>query len=410
MESNVSRRRFLAMGAGAAGAALLGACRPAGGAPAATLPDLLLVETGDGLAVVRPGGSQLVGTAIATPDAATLHSAVPVDGGSTRLVTVETATGRQSANRVLTGRWEPRAVSADGVLVALMAPGGATQPYRPVARDRSTIVIADRDSIRKRLDLGGNYVPDAFTTDLTGLYVLEWLPAGAPEHYRVRLVDFGTGEPTQLWTRDKQPIPPGAEEEMRGEGRQAVYSPDRRFLYTLYTHQPAEGSVGSMSPAHGFIHALCLEQRWAYCVDLPEPFGQGPTAAHALSITPSGATLHVADLSSGRVAVVDTHELAVGWVRQIPMGAGTAYAASSGGDRLYLGIGSRILVVDPRSGALLATWNAGAEVRGVALSPDATRLFVGRGGSVAWRDASSGLPLGQVPVPGMTALHTVGRP
>jgi hypothetical protein len=298
-------------------------------------------------------------------------------------------------------------VSADGILVALTASGGPSGPHRPAGRDRSTIVVADRDAIRHRLDLPGNYVPDAFTSDLSGLYVLEWLPATAPDFYRVRLVDFGTGQLQQLWTRDKVPIPPGAEEEMRGEGRQAVYSADRQFLYTLYTHQPGEGS---MSPAHGFVHALCLQQRWAYCIDLPEPFGQGPTPAHALSITPSGSTLHVTDFSSGRVAVVDTRELVVGPVHQIPTGTGTAYAASSAADRLYLGIGSRILVVNPRSGAVVTAWNAGAEVRGLALSADATRLFVGYAGAVAWRDTAGGLELGRLAVPGMTALRTVGRP
>jgi hypothetical protein len=107
-------------------------------------------------------------------------------------------------------------VSATGTLVALTAEGS----HRPAGRERTTIVVADSSGARpaREFDLAGNFEPEAFSADDAYLFVLEYLPANAPEHYRVRRVELATGQVQPLLLRDKQLIPASAEEEMRGEG------------------------------------------------------------------------------------------------------------------------------------------------------------------------------------------------
>ena len=101
-----------------------------------------------------------------------------------------------------------------------------------------------------------------------------------------------------LLLRDKTLVPPGAEEEMRGEGRQAVLSPDRTRLYTLYLHQADHQHTRDLLPGrhapdgttvHAFVHVLSLTEGWAYCLDLPAPFGEPAAGTHALTVSPDGA-------------------------------------------------------------------------------------------------------------------------
>ena len=100
-------------------------------------------------------------------------------------------------------------------------------------------MVAGSAGQRSRVELPGNLEPEAF--DITGqvLFVLDYLPPVAPDRYRVRVVDLHPRQLQPLFTRLKSVVPPGAEEEMRGEGRQAVYGTRKaRQLFTLYTHQP----------------------------------------------------------------------------------------------------------------------------------------------------------------------------
>jgi YVTN family beta-propeller protein len=415
-----TRRQFLAIAGGVAGFVGAGGVAAAGVLAAnetkvrprenrSGVPDVLLADTASGLATVRGTGCRILGPAVHTPDAATIHAATPV-GDNTSLESIDTATGRVTSRVALPGRWVPRIASTGGV-VALTATDGAATAYRPVGRERTTIVIADRTGEKRRLELPGNYEPDAFTAGDDGLFVLDWLPPTAPDRYRVRLVDLATGAPGPLGTRLKTAVPEGAEEEMRGEGRQAVYSPDAATLYTLYTHQPDHQhtrdllSGGRRSEVHAFVHTLNLRDGWAYCLDLPEPFGHGPAAAHTLAVGADGKRLYVADLTSGRLAVADTESLSVQRVVPVPTGAGPACAAVSPDGRwLLLGGDSRVHVVDPVA-LTVATWIAGGHVQGLAVSRDSARVYVGHPGAVSWHEPATGVGLGMLPVAGLTELR-----
>jgi hypothetical protein len=411
----MTSRRHILTGLGAA--AVLTACRvPAVRRPAerATVPDLVLVSTTSGLVTLHDDRLDRHGMAVSTPDGSLVYAAKPRDGGDTVLSAVASLTGHEVERVHLSGRWVPRVVSPTGRLVALTpadaGPGASLAGAlgQPVARTKSRILIAGQGRVAYDVNLAGNFEPDALTYDDSGLFVLEWLPAAAPDRYRVRLMEFATRTPQPLFTRDKRPVPTGAEEEMRGEGRQSVLRPGGNVLYTLYTHQPDHQHTrailtGRRSHVHAFVHVLHLAERWAYCLDLPDPFGRGPAAGHALALSGDGRRLIVADVTSGRLALADTESLTVSRVATLPAGGGTASIAAGAGS-CYVAAGSAIHVVDDAAGAVTASWQAGGDVRGLAVSRDGARLYVGRSDEVAWLDASSGARVNAVPVPGVLSL------
>ncbi|WP_309223713.1 hypothetical protein [Micromonospora sp. CP22] len=409
--TTISRRTLLTVLAGAGAAALTG-CDPTA-ASADPVPDPLLVTDDGGLTLLRGTDRQTLGAGVATADGRLVYTAV-ADGADTALRRVDAASGNASERVRLPGRWVPQTVSTDGTRLALTTEALSATGDRPAGRDETLVLIADAGGVRQRLRLPGNVVPEAFTHDLTGLFVLEWLPPAAPDRYRVRLVDLATGIAGRLLTRTKEVVPEEAEEEMRGDGRQAVLAPNHTVLYTLYTHQPdhrhtrdrISGRPGS--DVHAFVHTLHLEQRWAYCVDLPHPFGEGAAEGHTMALTPDGSRLYVADVGSGAVAEISTEELTVRRTATLAADRAPAFAAAST-KRLYLGSGTGVRAVD-LTGLTVTAEQATDPVTGLALSPDGSRLYLGHRAVVSWQDADSGGELGRVGVPGLAGLHGPARP
>ncbi|WP_239096083.1 YncE family protein [Micromonospora lutea] len=412
--TTISRRTLLTALAGAGAAALTGCDPAATPAVADPLPDPLLVAVDGGLTVLRGTDRQTIGAGVATADGRLVYVAAP-DGADTALWRVDAGRGDATERVRLPGRWVPQTVSADGRRLALTTERLSVTGDRPAGRDETLVLVADAGGVRQRLRLPGNFVPEAFTHDLAGLFVLEWLPPAAPDHYRVRLVDLASGVAGPLLTRDKTPVPEGAEEEMRGDGRQAVLAPNRTVLYTLYTHQPdhqhtrdrISGRPGS--DVHAFVHTLHLEQRWAYCVDLPHPFGEGAADGHAMAITPDGGRLYVADVGSGTVAEISTEDLTVRRTTTLATSGAPAYAAASA-KRLFLGSGTGVRAVDLAGLTVTAERVAGDPVTGLVLSPDGSRLYLGHRAAVSWQDPVTGGQLGRAAVPGLVGLHGPARP
>jgi hypothetical protein len=400
----MTTRRNLLMMMAAAAATTAAGCKMSGQdgqtAPVG-VPDVLVGRTKDGLAVIRDGKLEPVGAGAASLSGSVLAVA---KGGS--LALISTLSGTNIGKYPLKGDWLPRTVSTSGGLVALTAPG--QDAVHPSPRRSTTIVFANGDGEVRRHELAGVVEPDAFTADENGLFVLEWLPAGAPDHYRVRRLDVASGQLSPLFTRDKVPVPAGDEEEMRGEGRVGVPSPDRKVLYTLYTHQPGHQHTrdlisGTRNPdVHAFVHTLQLEQGWAYCIDLPKPFGEAAASAYTYTLSGDGVWLYVADLAAGKLAMISTEGLTVDKVVAIaPLDGGTPYAAAAR-DRLYIGAGTQVTVL-ARDGSPVTSWSLPKPLRGLAAGHDHSRVYLGHEGGVSWRDVQ-GDGSGQAALPGLVSV------
>jgi DNA-binding beta-propeller fold protein YncE len=367
---------------------------------------LVFFASGTGITVADGGGEVISSDAtVASADWRRLYA---VRGDE--LVTIDPATNRTLAAETVPRGLTARVVSTSGTRVALTEPGSGP-------RHRTRIAVADPEggSAVQELHLAGNFEPEAFSADGTYLFVLEYLPAHAPERYRVRRVELATGEVLPLLLRDKSLVPPGAEEEMRGEGRQAVLAPDRSRLYTLYLHQADHQHTRDLlAPAggpqvHAFVHVLSLNEGWAYCLDLPTPFGEHPAGTHALTISPDGTRLYVGELTSRRLAVADTGSLTVTEVAPLaddrPSGEGTAMVTSGDGATLYIGSANVLRRVDTGTLRVRDTWPTPSPVRGLAITPDGEELLVGQPGRVARVDPATGRVLDTIPATGLETLQ-----
>ncbi|KUL35244.1 YncE family protein [Actinoplanes awajinensis] len=394
-----TRRTFLVLAG--AGLALSGCREPA--AKAATVPDVLIAETARGLVRLSPGGAQEYGPAAVLSSDGTRLSVVR----DNVLSEIVTGSGEVTRTTALAAGWLPRVVSPDGRAHALAHTEALVIPRR---RSR-TALLTVIDGRSREYDLPGVVEPDAFTADRTGLFVLDWLPATAPDHYRVRLLDLASGRVQPLQTRAKVPVPGGAEEQMRGEGRQAVLSENGQLLLTLYTHQPGHQHTrdllsGRPGNAHAFVHVLHLSEHWAYCLDLPHPFGEGPPAGHALAADATG--LAVVDATSGQLAYANLETLQIDRTAPARLPAGATAALLLTGDRRTLaGADGQVSVLDRDSGAVRGSWPVPAPLSGLGLSGDGARVYAGTPGAVTWLDAATGEATGRVEVAGLTALRHV---
>jgi YVTN family beta-propeller protein len=154
---------------------------------------------------------------------------------------------------------------------------------------------------------------------------------------------------------------------------------------------------------HAFVHVLNLAIGWAYCLDLPDPFGHGPAAGHAMALRPDGRQLLVADITGGRLAVADTETLTVTRVMPVPTGTGPAGLAATR-YRTFLGLDGAVAAVDHGSGSTTPLWKAPGEIRGLDVDRDGARLAVADPDGVTWVHLDSGKPAGRVPVDGLTEL------
>jgi hypothetical protein len=418
-----SRRTILRTAGALPAAALLAACRPQSANPAAvafpSVREFLLVQTRGGLSVVD-GRNGLV-VAQPRPGVVACDASTVVVGESPAEVRDLLGTVKYQVPATGKGPLTPRVVAPDGNAVALVgSSGGATvgrvdgSAYQPAGRSETTIVIADATGERKRLTLPGCVEPEAFSANADLLFVLDYLPPEHPDHYRVRMVNIQSGEVLSLLTRDKRVIPPGAEEEMRGEGRQAVYAPTRQLLFTLYTHQAdhlhTRDLIGARTDhpgVHAFVHSLHIAQCFAYCIDLPVPFGEGPAQGHAIALDPRGQHPYVVDVTSGTVAALDGEQLAISRTERFtpPKVDGPASAViASEFDRLFVARGNIMLVLDAMKLTVRSQWTLPGQARGLALSPDGKRLWVGQPDGATAFDVATGRRIASVRVPGLTEI------
>ena len=219
--------------------------------------------------------------------------------------------GNSSSDATTPAGPEVRVTSNDGRYQALgdPLPDGASI-YTPGGRPESTIAVRDQlTGTTRTMTLDRNLEPEAFSPDGRTLYAIDHRPAEDPVVYRVSTIDLETATITETLG----PLKTEFVEEMRGAGRQQVWSPRGDQLYTLYIRQYHDhGHVEPDATAHdhslnqtaAFVHVLDVATNWALCVDLPEGFGMGPADTTAIMIDETGTIITVVDHALGSMVEV----------------------------------------------------------------------------------------------------------
>lgn len=212
-------------------------------------------------------------------------TARPSPDGSVAVLTIQPETARTISNTPLSwaalpsgdkthelkirGRaLEATAVSDAGNFVALT--NFAAEPVDGQiagAKETTNLLIATRDGVVARYGLDGNFEAEAFgrTMGANGLpaqvFLLEYFPATAPTHYRVRVLSTETGEVSlPLNLRDKTQ---SVDERMAGISRSQVIANEHGLLFTLYR------ATDDMPGGHpyAFVHTLDLADG-VWCLDV----------------------------------------------------------------------------------------------------------------------------------------------
>jgi hypothetical protein len=365
-------------------ALVLAGCSPSdgGSGPARTRDDLLFLRTPRGLALVKARPDAVAvhfSDAVPSMDWSAVVQAVP-DGKTTRIEAFDTASGEELWSRPVPEGLEVKAVAEDGRAAVLGKP--RRDGTYPLGRSTTRFVIVPSGGEARTITLDGNFEPEAFSTDGGSLFVIEYIPPRAPTAYRVRRLDLRTGEVGGVYTVDAE-----LQTAMQGTARIQTASPDGRRLYTLYSLEDADGDL------HSFVHVLSLDQEWAHCVVLPSDFRTEKERAVAMSVSPDGSNLYVADVLTGDVAEIDTKALRVTQTAQLPLGPwgrDPAHAARGADGTLYLGSGTGLHAIDAATFSPGASWDFEQPIMGIQAGSDGRRLYVGLPDRIAVIDTASG--------------------
>jgi DNA-binding beta-propeller fold protein YncE len=400
---------------------MLAACTVAGAGPtvrpAPGPADLVFVATDAGPAALDARtGSVIYRNPGAVPQAdwSELYATEPADGGGTTLRTIAPGTGAVAASVRLDGELAIRAVAGDGSMVALMTPRPlGTDPWTPVPRSRTTIVVADPTGTSDPVTyhLKGNLEPEAFSTDGKELFVIQYLPPSEPSLYRVAEVELDEGDVYPVFGRDKSWA-----QRMPGTRLEQVLAPDGRQLYTLYSSQPASYAGGYDAVEAGtdghvaFVHVLNLEDNWAFCVGLPKALWDAPAGEQAMAASPDGTKLFVVDPSRDAAVVMNAKSTRVSREVTVPFATDSQQATatmSPDGESLYVGTGDGVTALDATTLEVLDRWATDGAPTGLAMSADGARLYASFGDRVSVLDPATGSTQRTYTLDGATAVEHV---
>ncbi|MEO7803987.1 MAG: hypothetical protein ABIS18_06255 [Actinomycetota bacterium] len=398
------------------GLVVLAACASA--APAATKrqesqesQEFLLLHTSSGAVALDVHSREvrsIPGPLIGAPGYLPMFASIR-EHGATRVIAIDLTQEGERDVAMIPGDFEVAVASRDASSIVL-APAGSKSVTNsvPQGRSRTRLVNVQSSGESRNFDLRGNFQPEAFSTDGHRLFLIEYIPAEAPDRYSVRELDLRTGTVSPVGGKQKQPAP----EEMRGTGRVQTLAPDGKILYTLYTRQvetyphgqPIEPDPAVDVAVHSFVHVLNLEQGWAHCVDLPHPFGMSSTGDDAMAVSPDGSSLYVVDGTAGVVASIDTDQLQVTKTATIALTTGPSQVfAVVDRENLFLSAGSELLRLNAKTLDSLERSTLGVLANSLVRSGEG-RLFVGHPEGVILFDLEGKRTVDRFNVPGILGI------
>ncbi|MBL8058721.1 MAG: hypothetical protein JNK29_18600 [Anaerolineales bacterium] len=224
-----------------------------------------------------------------------------------------------------------------------------------------------------RLDLAGRFELDAFSADGQSLFLIEHLPADAPDAYVIRRYELGGEGLLADPVRAK-----GAETIMAGYAWEGKASPDGRWLLTLYINTLRDAA---------FVHALNLVDKLPVCIDLPSGTGDLESLqSYTVAPDPNGQRLFAANAALGVVAEVSLVDFRVTHTTAFPpqapptqpAGAALHLAASRltpDARTLYFTNGQAIWAYSLADRRVSEPFTAAGPITGLAFDPAGTRLF-----------------------------------
>jgi hypothetical protein len=265
--------------------------------------------------------------------------------GSTRLMALDPSSGRTVAQTTVPSGYGLPNVAYQGPTAGLSPNGqwlALTSQGHAAGGAMTTNFLVGSSSLSdsfKTIHVNGDFAFDALSNDGKSLYLIQKMTD--PNHYRVRLYDIAAGS---LWPQaiaDKRE----PNEPMNGIRGDSAADPTGNHVYTVYIRQ-----------AGPFIHALPLDQPFAWCIDLPSKAPNDMEAQFhwALAISHDGGSLYATNASLGTVAMLTTGDA--------PRVVRTAAVALSHSD-------------SPLAGLITNAQAKGPRIGGAALSADSRTLF-----------------------------------
>jgi hypothetical protein len=211
----------------------------------------------------------------------------------TTLSDIDPQTGSATRRLQMPGYFHLPLMTASGL------PGGLSQDARWLVLQNdsdfqaSQFLVVDTSSMKAGapIRLAGSFQFDAISNDGMRLYLVEFL-SGA--NYRVRVYNVPAGHLESYVVVDKS----DSSASMTGIRLSGVPSPDGQWLYSVYS-RPHQGA---------FIHALNLNQPYAFCLELPgSGYESSPDELQwSLALSAGGSRLFATNGATGIVAEVDT--------------------------------------------------------------------------------------------------------
>jgi len=311
------------------------------------------------------------------------YFALGTQQGHTALDSYSPVTGQLIQTFSFEGEWELSFVTANGNFVALS---------RQAADHQTTeVLILDGQTAKElhRLNLSGNFEVDSVSPDGFALFLIEYLPSINPDHYQIRLFDLSTQtlQPDALVDK-REP-----DELMAGERWDSVSSLGGQWQLTLYLR---------IKENEAFIHALSTDNRFTFCIDLPS--GGGDLAQqkfNTLAISPTSATVYVANAVTGTVSEVSLADLTVHHTTTFkpdvvadpdPQAQRARSLLAKDGDKLYFTSGQNVWVYDTVAKTVSGPFATPGSITGLGLNPQGNRLLVATmDGALTALDTASGI-------------------